>query len=1145
VGDVLLFVGSKPHPVGPTAEAGRGVATVDPAAPLTLRLLAADGRRLETQLRPTALTSERPRRLSLPDRLLISGRLLDADTRRPIGGGLVWDGSDPDEASTSDGAGGFVLGGPAGHRLDVSAGAPGYLFADAFEFQLNDDGRPGPTLALRPAAAVAGTVTDGDGEPVTGAELELVVRRDPSMMRIEIGGTRSLARSRSGPSGRFRISPIDPEQSYELRVRADGYAPASEVLTGLEPYRTRAGLRIALTRGQTLTGTVVDSDGNPLRDAAVRLAAAAAGRGLGGMRLTQPGGDESRFGADSDDAGRFTVAGLPVGKFDLTVSRSGFAQRTVPAVELKQDDDATDVGEVVLEPGEKIHGIVIDRDRQPVEGAEIELQESGPMMMMALPGGAGSGETEPDAVTDPAGWFTLEDLGREERHNFTVRRTGFVEARLNGIQLPRVEPLEITLQPASKVSGRVLDSDGEPVAGARIEMSRSRKMEMGGAAIAVMMMTGETADDEGRFVFEDQEPGVLSLRALASGYQEAKLDNVEVPKGEDLSGLELTLPPGAILQGRVLAPDGRAAIQATVRLAGEDNEMMRIDGAFSDGAGYYRLEGLAPRAVSVEATHSDYPRTVKDVELDEGLNVLDLQFEGGHEVAGRVSDTTGGAVNDALVRLVPAGRSWGGPEVRTRADGSFMLPGVQDGDYRVWVEAHGYAPTGGEQQVVVAGEPVAGLEVVLDTGVSLSGTISGVDPEQFGRVSVEARGESVRGYGSSGVDYEGRYRVENLLPGSYSVLATLADSANRAEGQITLDQGVPEIQLDLQFTGGLTLGGRALQGDRAVAGATLYAEAVEFRHSGWTQTDDQGAFTLAGLEPGRYRLNLRNWQTGLAYNEEIELATSREIELHVPLASVAGRIRDTADRQPLAGVALVLESTTDAEPGAFPTHTAVTDSTGRFRLAHIADGNWRLAAEKRGYAAVSRAVDVRNGRSVGDLDLSMDATEGLTLEVRQASGTVPGDVRVAVLDPAGSTLVSGNYSTGENGRVRLTSVPPGSFKVIVSAAGSATAQFDAQAPGASIPVVLQPACALVVLVPDLQSSNTVATVRLLDGQNNPFRALDWEGRPRSEWQIGSGRTEFASLPPGSWEVSVSAADGRTWQEAAVTTASERTEVVLQ
>jgi protocatechuate 3,4-dioxygenase beta subunit len=431
VGDVLLFVGSRPHPVGRTDEAGRGVATVDPAAPLTLRLLAADGRRLETQLRPTALTSERPRRLSLPDRLLISGRLLDADTRRPIGGGLVWDGSDPDEASTSDGAGGFVLGGPAGHRLDVSAGAPGYLFADAFEFQLNDDGRPGPTLALRPAAAVAGTVIDGDGEPVTGAELELVVRRDPSMMRIEIGGTRSLARSRSGPSGRFRISPIDPEQSYELRVRADGYAPASEVLTGLEPYRTRAGLRIALTRGQTLTGTVVDSDGNPLRDAAVRLAAAAAGRGLGGMRLTQPGGDESRFGADSDDAGRFTVAGLPVGKFDLTVSRSGFAQRTVPAVELKQDDDATDVGEVVLEPGEKIHGIVIDRDRQPVEGAEIELQESGPMMMMALPGGAGSGETEPDAVTDPAGWFTLEDLGREERHNFTVRRTGFVEARLN------------------------------------------------------------------------------------------------------------------------------------------------------------------------------------------------------------------------------------------------------------------------------------------------------------------------------------------------------------------------------------------------------------------------------------------------------------------------------------------------------------------------------------------------------------------------------------------------------------------------------------------------------------------------------------------------------------------------------------------
>jgi len=725
--DVLLFVGPRPHPVGRTDEAGRGVATINPSAPVTLRLLAADGRRLETQLRPASSTPERPRRLSLPDRLLISGRLIDADTRRPISGGLVWDGSDPDEASASDRAGGFVLGGPAGHRLDVSAGAPGYLLADPLAFQLNDDGRPGPTLALQPAAAVAGTVVDGDGEPVPGAELELAVRRNPSMMRIEIGGTRSLARSRSGPSGKFRISPIDPEQSYELRVRAEGYAPASEVLTGLEPYRTRAGVRIELTRGQSLTGTVVDTDGNPLRDAAVRLAAAAPRRGLHGMRLMQPGAGASRFSADSDDAGRFTVTGVPAGKFDLTVSRRGFAQRTVPAVELVTGDDVTDIGEVVLEPGEKIHGVVLDRDRQPVEGAEIELLEAGPMLMMALPGGPGSGETEPDAVTDPAGWFALEDLGRDEKYNFTVRRTGFVEARVSGIQLPHVEPLEVTMQPASKVAGRVLDSQGEPVAGAQVEMSRSRKMEMGGTAIAVMMMTGETADDEGRFVFEDQEPGVLSLRALSSGYQEATLDNIEVPVGKDVVGLELTLPPGAILQGRILAPDGRGAIQATIRLAGEGNEMMRIDGTFSDGAGYYRLEGLAPRTVSVEAIHPDYPRTVKDVELDEGLNALDLQFEGGHEVAGRVSDTAGGTVADALVRLVPTGRSWGGPEARTRADGSFALPGVQDGDYRVWVEAHGYAPTSGEQQVVVAGEPVAGLELVLDTGAAIRGTISGLE----------------------------------------------------------------------------------------------------------------------------------------------------------------------------------------------------------------------------------------------------------------------------------------------------------------------------------------------------------------------------------------------------------------------------------
>ena len=59
---------------------------------------------------------------------------------------------------------------------------------------------------------------------------------------------------------------------------------------------------------------------------------------------------------------------------------------------------------------------------------------------------------------------------------------------------------------------------------------------------------------------------------------------------------------------------------------------------------------------------------------------------------------------------------------------------------------------------------------------------------------------------------------------------------------------------------------------------------------------DSGAFSIEGLVAGSYRVSLRDWTSGLAYNETVDIATSREIELEVPTARVSGRIVDAADR---------------------------------------------------------------------------------------------------------------------------------------------------------------------------------------------------------------------------------------------------------
>lgn len=1141
---VMLAVGERSHPLGATDDHGRLGLTLDRSRPAAVELLAADGRRLKTRLDALAFKEDVPQVLVLPDQLAVSGRLIDADSRRAIAGGLVWDEDNPVEGFVTDEGGGFVLRGPRGSRLTVTAGAPGYLGDRAIDYQLADDGRPGPTLALRAAAAVEGQVVDGDGHPVAGARVDLEVKRAPTgRMRIEMGRPKVAPRALSGPPGTFRLSPVDPQESYVVKVQAAGFAPGEAPVVGLAPHRTKSGVRIELDRGRSVAGAVIDAAGLPLRDVALTLKPQETGGGMGMMRFGASDSVPLEFLGATDGAGKFRIDGLPAQKFDLEARRPGFAKRTVSGVDVSGPEPSVDLGQITLEPGQRVQGVVTDTSGLPLEGVRVSAAAGS--SVMTLMSGPLAEAPEPDAVTDPRGWFAVDDLAASQSYTFRFERTGFVGASAKSVALPRLEPLEIKMDAASDVSGSVTNAEGDPLAGARVNLQRSKTIEMGGAVMQTVMMTSETSDAEGRFLFADQEPGTISLSAVASGYQEAKRDNIEIPRGEDVTGQALPLATGAIVQGRVLTPDGRPAIGANVRRVTESSGMIDFGGQPTDGNGYYRLEGLAPGPVSIEATHDDYPRVVRDIELGEGIQALDLHLAGGFEVAGLVTATDGTKVADALVALAPAGRQWGGPETKSGIDGTFSIPGVQEGEYTLWVEANGYAPSPGIQRVTVDGEPLYGLAVALDPGGAVFGKVTGLAPEKLGRVSVRAESAESNAFNSSTVDSQGNYRIEHLRPGSYEVVAQLADSGREAKESVVLDAGVLTLRADLRFDSGLTLTGRAVQAGAPVVGATVMVEGVDVARSGWSQTGEKGGFAVDGLAPGRFTIKLRDWETGLSHDETLDLATSREVLLEVPSGSVAGVLQDGADRQPLAGVALTLEAVNELLPGRLPSHTATTDLDGRFRISSVADGEWRLSAVKQGYAAVSRAVAVENENGVDDLRIAMDPTEGMTLETRLPSGSPPDEIRVAVLDPAGGALVSGVYATGENGRVRLSTVPAGTWDVVVSAAGSATANLKAGAPGAAVPVALEPPTGLKITVPELQRSDLVATVRVHDAAGALFRTLEWSGRPVSEWRMFGGTLEFAALPPGSWAVTVAAGDGRTWEGRSETAGGTTSQLVLE
>src|SRR5262249_4508448 len=153
-------------------------------------------------------------------------------------------------AAVTDAAGGYTLRGAGGRTLEVTGGAPGYLRPDSVSYAFAADVRSAPTLALKPGAAIEGIVVDEGGQPVAGADASLAVKQDPGPSITRMAAEPPAPRAVSSSRGTFRISPVDPDKNYDLKVAAAGFAPQTKDILGLEARRTLSGVRVEMNHGQ-------------------------------------------------------------------------------------------------------------------------------------------------------------------------------------------------------------------------------------------------------------------------------------------------------------------------------------------------------------------------------------------------------------------------------------------------------------------------------------------------------------------------------------------------------------------------------------------------------------------------------------------------------------------------------------------------------------------------------------------------------------------------------------------------------------------------------------------------------------------------------------------------------------------------------
>jgi RNA polymerase sigma factor (sigma-70 family) len=564
----------------------------------------------------------------------------------------------------------------------------------------------------------------------------------------------------------------------------------------------------------------------------------------------------------TDESGRIVIP-VPEGKFSrfvVAARKDGLAPMKVHlkgprAAELEIPRTYA----LAMGSATSIGGTVRDDAGQPIEGVSIALLESDPRDdVREVPDLDGI-----SVRTDRSGHWHIDVVPEGidfDRYQFTFAHPDF----LSVIDSSRSQPNPTAQQLRSRsgvtvltrgvsITGRVLNREGRPIAGASVKLGRRG------------WYSNSKTDDQGRFQFRSAAAAETLMSVQADGHA-PEVRSVQLRDG--LPPLEFRLGPGRTIRGGVADSQGKPLANAYVVVSSSNEPQVASRRSSTDAQGRFVLEHAPNDRVFLSAGKDGYQSQRLAIEPSVNETAFKLVAGAPLRVRGTVTDAATGLPIETftVVPSVHPGDTLILDSAKVHRGGRYVFSEVKYRQpYTIRIEARGYLSLTSPQYPPDGGEQV--FNVRLDKGRWVEGVVHGQDGKPLAGadvIFVTHRGISIEG----GKTYQRNHHqhIVTELDGRFSFAPANGDARIVA----LHDQGYGELlaqQSDEGHTLTLVPWGRiegTLRVDgKPVAHETIVADLDEQRpesmqlriqNGNRAQTDEHGHFVIDRLPPGEARV---------------------------------------------------------------------------------------------------------------------------------------------------------------------------------------------------------------------------------------------------------------------------------------------------